>query len=107
MKINFRRDICLILSLMPRRYAKVGFIPNLQAEDFEVSNYELELPNRRVQMASWLKSALENSNFAKQILLFATMLGTSMLIGDDILTPCISGLQLLFTKILFLDHYYL
>ena len=69
----------------------MGFIPNQQAEDREVSNYELELPDRSARMASWLKSKLENSKFAKQILLFATMLGTSMLIGDGVLTPCISG----------------
>nr|XP_023919633.1 potassium transporter 5-like [Quercus suber] len=75
------------------RYAKVGFIPNQQAEDHEVSNYELEVPNGRVRMASWLMSTLENSKFAKQILLFATMLGTSMLIGDGVLTPCISVLS--------------
>ncbi|KAK9983806.1 hypothetical protein SO802_033331 [Lithocarpus litseifolius] len=75
------------------RYAKVGFIPNQQAEDHEVSNYELEVPNGRVRMASCFKSTLENSKFAKQILLFATMLGTSMLIGDGVLTPSISVLS--------------
>ncbi|KAK7828148.1 potassium transporter 5 [Quercus suber] len=87
------------------RYAKVGFIPNQQAEDREVSNYELELPDRSARMALWLKSKLENSKFAKQILLFATMLGTSMLIGDGVLTPCISvlsavgGIQIESTKV--------
>ncbi|GMY16854.1 potassium transporter 5-like [Fagus crenata] len=87
------------------RYAKVGFIPNQQAEDRDVSNYELELPSGRAWMASWLKSALEKSKLAKQILLFATMLGTSMLIGDGVLTPCISvlsavgGIQVATTKV--------
>ncbi|XP_030945518.1 potassium transporter 5-like [Quercus lobata] len=87
------------------RYAKVGFIQNQQAEDREVSNYELELPESTARMASWLKSKLENSKFAKQILLFATMLGTSMLIGDGVLTPCISvlsavgGIQIESTKV--------
>ena len=66
-----------------------------------MSNYELEVPNGRVRMASWLKSTLENSKFAKQILLFATMLGTSMLIGDGVLTPCISGLLLYFLSFFF------
>ena len=74
------------------RYAKVGLIPNVQSEDAEVSNYRLELPNStRMRRASDIKSKLENSHFAKLFLLFATMLGTSMVIGDGVLTPCISG----------------
>ncbi|KAH7839002.1 hypothetical protein Vadar_033590 [Vaccinium darrowii] len=72
------------------RYAKVGLIPSQEAEDQEVSNYHLESPNNRLKRASWLKSKLEKSPFAKYFLLFATMLGTSMVIGDGILTPCIS-----------------
>ncbi|XP_034691225.1 potassium transporter 5-like isoform X2 [Vitis riparia] len=75
------------------RYAKVGLIPSQQAEDREVSNFRLELPSKRLQMASKLKSKLEKSNFAKLFLLFATMLGTSMVIGDGVLTPCISVLS--------------
>ncbi|KAF7804831.1 potassium transporter 5-like [Senna tora] len=76
------------------RYAKVGLIPSEQLEDAQVSNYQLELPNSsRVKRASRIKSKLENSLFAKLFLLFATMLGTSMVIGDGILTPCISVLS--------------
>lgn len=73
------------------RYAKVGLTPSQQAEDRDVSNFELELPSKRLKRASRLKSKLENSPFAKVFLLFATMLGTSMVIGDGVLTPCISG----------------
>ena len=74
------------------RYVKVGLIPNQQVEDVEVSNYKLELPNcNRTKRASVLKYKLENSHFAKLFLLLVTMLGTSMVIGDGVLTPCISG----------------
>lgn len=73
------------------RYAKVGLIPSQQAEDHDVSNFQLELPSKRLRRATKLKSKLENSKFAKFFLLFATMLGTSMVIGDGVLTPCISG----------------
>lgn len=78
------------------RYAKVSLIPTQEVEDRQVSNFELELPNknRRVRRASWLKSKLEKSPFSKFFLLFATMLGTSMVIGDGVLTPCISGSNL-------------
>ncbi|KAG6700154.1 hypothetical protein I3842_08G098500 [Carya illinoinensis] len=75
------------------RYAKVGLIPSQQAEDGEVSNFKLELPNDRLNRASRLKSKLESSQSAKYFLLFTTMLGTSMVIGDGVLTPCISVLS--------------
>ncbi|KAM1697208.1 potassium transporter 5-like [Malus sylvestris] len=74
------------------RYAKVGLTPSQQVEDHDVSNFQLELPTKRVKRASRLKSSLENSPFAKVFLLCATMLGTSMVIGDGVLTPCISVL---------------
>ncbi|PPR98481.1 hypothetical protein GOBAR_AA22181 [Gossypium barbadense] len=75
------------------RYAKVSLIPSQQAEDRRVSNYTLELPSKRLKLASVLKSSLENSKFAKLFLLLITMLGTSMVIGDSILTPSISVLS--------------
>ncbi|KAM6558420.1 hypothetical protein CsatA_027659 [Cannabis sativa] len=74
------------------RYAKVGLTPSEQAEDRDVSNFQLELPSNKLKMASKLKSKLENSKSTKYFLLFATMLGTSMVIGDGVLTPCISDM---------------
>lgn len=73
------------------RYARVGLIPSQQAEDQKVSNFKMEVPSKRLLLACWLKSKLEESPSAKLLLLFATMLGTSMVIGDGVLTPCISG----------------
>lgn len=87
------------------RYVKVSLIPNQQAEDCNVSTYKLELLNRHVQRASWLKSKLEKSNLAKILLLFGSVLGTSMVIGDGVLTPCISGSHE--NSLLVLVHYYL
>ncbi|KAD3066561.1 hypothetical protein E3N88_34441 [Mikania micrantha] len=75
------------------RYAKVGLIPSEQPEDREVSNFQLELPNEGNTIAKKVKKYLENSNFAKFSLLFAAMLGTSMVIGDGVLTPSISVLS--------------
>ncbi|KAJ4953263.1 hypothetical protein NE237_030095 [Protea cynaroides] len=72
------------------RYAKVGLIPNQQVEDKNVSNYQIEIPNRILHRASAVKSFLESSKSAKSFLLFTAMLGTSMVLGDGILTPCIS-----------------
>ncbi|KAI3819275.1 hypothetical protein L1987_13101 [Smallanthus sonchifolius] len=75
------------------RYAKVGLIPSEQPEDREVSNFQLELPGKRNTISTKVKKSLEHSNFAKFALLFAAMLGTSMVIGDGILTPSISVLS--------------
>lgn len=72
------------------RNVKVGLIPNQEKEDRNISNYRLKNSSQR---ASKVKNRLENSNFAKYFLLFATMLGTSMVIGDGILTPSISVLS--------------
>ncbi|KAM0027933.1 putative potassium transporter [Helianthus debilis subsp. tardiflorus] len=75
------------------RYAKVGLIPSEQPEDREVSNFQLELPSKRNTISSKVKNNLEQSGFAKFALLFVAMLGTSMVIGDGILTPSISVLS--------------
>jgi len=84
------------------RYAKVGLLPSQQVEDRDVSNFQLELPSKRLRRASKLKSKLEKSKFAKLFLLFATMLGTSMVIGDGVLTPCISGSNPSFSNLRFI-----
>ncbi|XP_037496311.1 LOW QUALITY PROTEIN: potassium transporter 5 [Jatropha curcas] len=76
------------------RHARVSLIPTQQAEDKEVSTYKFDLPNRRsVKMASYAKSWLENRNVMKYVLLLTTIIGVSMLLGDGILTPCISVLS--------------
>ncbi|XP_030552769.1 potassium transporter 20-like [Rhodamnia argentea] len=53
---------------------------------------QLEVPSCRLRRASSMKSFLENRKAAKYLLLFVIMLGTAMVIGDGILTPCISVL---------------
>ena len=73
------------------RYAKVNLTLNKQAEDKEMSNYRLDVPNRQLKRASFIKFMLESNQILKYFILFMTMLGTSMVIGDGILTPCISG----------------
>ncbi|MQL91406.1 hypothetical protein Taro_024020 [Colocasia esculenta] len=73
------------------RYAKVSLVPNQQAEDMMLSNYKLETPSRNMKIAGWIKEKLETSNAAKTILFLVTILGTSMVLGDGVLTPCISG----------------
>lgn len=73
------------------RYAKVSLIPNTQPEDRELSNYKLELPSNELKRAQAIKKKLERTKSAKYALFVITIMGTSMVIGDGILTPCISG----------------
>ncbi|KAF6134027.1 hypothetical protein GIB67_038318 [Kingdonia uniflora] len=75
------------------RYAKVSLLPNHQAEDKELSNYRLETPSNRLGRATKVKAKLEKSKVAPIVLLLLTVLGTSMVIGDGILTPAISVLS--------------
>eukprot|EP00253_Pinus_taeda_P000857 PITA_00857 len=75
------------------RHAKVSVVPNQQAEDRELSSYKLAVPSRELKRALKIKEALEKSNAAKTILLILALLGTSMVIGDGVLTPCISVLS--------------
>jgi len=72
------------------RHAKVSVVPSQQAEDKELSTYKLAIPSRQLKRALKIKEALEKSNVAKTILLILALLGTSMVIGDGVLTPCIS-----------------
>eukprot|EP01018_Ginkgo_biloba_P006315 Gb_07512 [translate_table: standard] len=75
------------------RHAKVSLVPNQQAEDRELSSYKLELPSKQVKRALKIKDAIEQSSFAKTSLLVVALLGTCMVIGDGVLTPCISVLS--------------
>ncbi|XP_009353493.2 potassium transporter 5-like [Pyrus x bretschneideri] len=74
------------------RSAKVSLIPNTQPEDRELSNYKLEISSE-LKRSQAIKKKLENSKYAKYTLFFVTIMGTSMVIGDGVLTPCISVLS--------------
>ena len=73
------------------RYARISLIPNQQAEDAMVSRYKLESPTNRIKRAHWIKNKMENSPKFKITLFLVTVLATSMVIGDGVLTPSMSG----------------
>ncbi|KAF3676538.1 Potassium transporter 5 [Capsicum annuum] len=75
------------------RYAKVSLIPNQEPEDRELSHYSLDIPSNHIRRAQRIRHSLEKSKFAKFFLVFLAILGTSMVIGDGVLTPCISVLS--------------
>lgn len=74
------------------RHSKVSAIPNAQTEHMDLSAYKLQIPNKNLKRAERIKEAMERSSFAKTCLLSIALFGTCMVIGDGILTPCISGI---------------
>ncbi|CAO2824502.1 unnamed protein product [Amaranthus hypochondriacus] len=75
------------------RNAKVGLLPSQEVEDQKVSNYQLELPTKQLGLYLKIKTFLEKTTFIKYLLLIVTMLSTSLVIGDGVLTPSISVLS--------------
>ncbi|KAH7670524.1 KUP system potassium uptake protein [Dioscorea alata] len=75
------------------RHSKVSAIPNQNAEEMELSSYQLNLPTKNLKRSEMIKKAIEKSTWAKTMLLSVALFGTCMVIGDGILTPCISVLS--------------
>uniref|UniRef100_A0A2N9GQ33 Potassium transporter n=1 Tax=Fagus sylvatica TaxID=28930 RepID=A0A2N9GQ33_FAGSY len=72
------------------RYANVNMLPNRQQADEHISSYRLKLPTPELARALKIKETLERRSSLKTLLLLLVLLGTSMIIGDGILTPAIS-----------------
>ncbi|KAI4384281.1 hypothetical protein MLD38_002458 [Melastoma candidum] len=72
------------------RYANVNMLPNRQPADERISSFRLQLPTPELKRALNIKEALESRTSLKTVLLLLVLVGTSMVIGDGILTPCIS-----------------
>nr|XP_043639992.1 putative potassium transporter 12 isoform X2 [Erigeron canadensis] len=72
------------------RYAKINLLPNHQQADERISSFRLKLPTPELERALKIKEKLEHNSFYKTLLLLLVLMGTSMIIGDGILTPAIS-----------------
>ncbi|KAK3223287.1 hypothetical protein Dsin_010312 [Dipteronia sinensis] len=72
------------------RYAKVNMLPNRQPADELISSFRLKLPTPELARAIRIKDKLEKKGTLKTMLLLLVLMGTSMVIGDGILTPAIS-----------------
>eukprot|EP00258_Populus_trichocarpa_P050319 XP_024466338.1 putative potassium transporter 12 isoform X3 [Populus trichocarpa] len=74
-------------------------LPNRQPADENISSYRLKLPTPELERALNIKETLEKRSSLKTVLLLLVLTGTSMVIGDGILTPAmsvmsaVSGLQ--------------
>ncbi|KAE8653784.1 Potassium transporter 7 [Hibiscus syriacus] len=72
------------------RYAKVNMLPNRQPADEQISSFKLKLPTPELERALSIKETLERRSSLKTLLLLLVLMGTSLVIGDGILTPAIS-----------------
>ena len=72
------------------RHAKVSLLPAQQAIDADLSTYTRKESDQNQRDPS-LKSFLEKHRNVRTSLLVLVLLGSSMVIGDGILTPAISG----------------
>ncbi|CAL9063129.1 unnamed protein product [Musa banksii] len=78
------------------RHARVGFLPNGQLADEELSTYKkmdgggAAPPTGADTAASRVKRLLEKHHVLQRLLLLLALIGTCMVIGDGVLTPAIS-----------------
>ncbi|CAD5189974.1 unnamed protein product [Musa acuminata subsp. malaccensis] len=78
------------------RHARVGFLPNGQLADEELSTYKkmdgggAAPPMGADTAASRVKRLLEKHHVLQRLLLLLALIGTCMVIGDGVLTPAIS-----------------
>lgn len=74
------------------RYANVNLLPNRQPADEHISSFKLKLPTPELERSLNIKEVLERKSSLKTLVLLFVLMGTSMIIGDGILTPAISGI---------------
>lgn len=77
------------------RHAKFNLLPNQQAADEELSSYKYGPSSPQMVASSPLKMFLEKHKRSRTALLVVVLFGASMVIGDGVLSPAISGKVLL------------
>lgn len=75
------------------RHARLSLLPNQQTVDEELSSYGINKPPELKPRPSNMKLLLEKHKYLRTGLLVTVLFGTSMVIGDGILTPSISVLS--------------
>ncbi|KAL4290541.1 hypothetical protein GQ457_14G007950 [Hibiscus cannabinus] len=81
-----------LYSLLCRR-AKLGLLSVSNAPDDDISVYDNGSPRKETVASSILKEFFDKYRSSRTVLLLLVLLGTSMVIGDGILTPSMSVLS--------------
>lgn len=75
------------------RHAKIKSVPNQDVTDEEVTTFSRSTFGEK-SFAARIKRGLEKHEFLQNMLLILVLIGSCMVIGDGILTPAISGINL-------------
>ncbi|OMO65933.1 potassium transporter [Corchorus olitorius] len=81
-----------LYSLLCRR-AKLGLLSSSDGPDDDISAHNSRLPRKDTVASSILKEFFDKYHSSRVVLLLLVLLGTSMVIGDGILTPSMSVLS--------------
>jgi hypothetical protein len=73
------------------RHAKLSMLPNQQAADEELSSYYRNGFTARNGSSPWPRRFMEKHKKVRTVFLLIVLCGASMVIGDGVLTPAISG----------------
>ncbi len=71
------------------RHCNISSLPNRHPTDEELSTFVVN----RDHPKTYMQKKLEGSSVLQRLLLLLVLIGTSMVIGDGILTPAISGVS--------------
>lgn len=77
------------------RHAKTNTIPNQHPTDQALTTYSTTKFDKK-SIAGKVQQWLEKNRYSQKLLVILVLVGTSMLIGDGILTPAISGTEICF-----------
>lgn len=77
------------------RHAKVSLLPNQLPSDTRISSFRLKVPSPELERSLKIKERLESSLTLKKILLVLVLAGTSMVIANGVVTPAMSGYQII------------
>lgn len=88
--MNFSGGTIALYSLLCR-HAKFSLLPNQQAADEELSSYKYGPSQPQSSSSPQLKRFLEKHKKLRTSLLIVVLFGASMVIGDGVITPAISG----------------
>uniref|UniRef100_A0A5B7BWK6 Potassium transporter n=1 Tax=Davidia involucrata TaxID=16924 RepID=A0A5B7BWK6_DAVIN len=75
------------------RHSKVGFLKASHAAHGHISSYNLGTSSKETRTSLLIKDFFEKHQSSRIVLLLVVLLGTSMVIGDGILTPTMSVLS--------------
>ncbi|KAL0681052.1 hypothetical protein Bca4012_047899 [Brassica carinata] len=78
------------------RHARISSLPNFQLADEDLSEYKKTSGDnpRNLKAKGWsLKNTLEKHKVLQNMLLVLALIGTCMVIGDGVLTPAISDVE--------------